>query len=152
MALAAAQVVDALAARITGLPLAGARVFTSRAWPIGEGELPAWRVTAADEDITPLTVGAPLIQTHDLQVELRGYSREVDDLDDKLHELTAEAATAIAAAGADDLAMLSPRLAIALRRVERTLGAEGEAAVGVATLTYVVRFNTAANDPQTILL
>jgi hypothetical protein len=51
MALAAAQVVDALAARMTGLPLTGSRVYTSRLWPVSEAEMPAWRLTAEDESI-----------------------------------------------------------------------------------------------------
>ena len=76
MPLAAAQIIDAIAARMTGLPLAGARVFTSRAWPLAEDALPAWRVLAANEDIEPTTVHPNARQEHRLQVELVRRYRE----------------------------------------------------------------------------
>jgi hypothetical protein len=51
MALAAAQVVDAVAARLVPVVLSGGRVYTSRLWPLTEAEIPAWRVTAEDEEV-----------------------------------------------------------------------------------------------------
>ena len=67
MALAAAQVIDALAARLVPLAATGGRVYTSRAWPLTD--LPAWRVTAEDEAVQQAAV-EPWNQ-HDLFVNAR---------------------------------------------------------------------------------
>ena len=53
MALAAAQVVDALAARVAPQAAVSGRVKTSRTWPWSEAELPACRIFAADERVEP---------------------------------------------------------------------------------------------------
>ncbi len=95
MPLAAAQVVNAIATRITGLSLAGVRVYTDRAWPLAEDALPAWKVVAVDEDVDPQTIHAPVLEQHALQIELQGYAKAVAGLDDALHALASEALTAL---------------------------------------------------------
>jgi hypothetical protein len=142
MALAAAQVIDALAARISGATSAGTRVFTSRAWPIGEDDLPAWRVTAASESIAGVALG-DYIHEHHLEVEARAYVRAVANLDDAMHAL-AEAALP---------ALFAPPVPYALEHagIDRELTAEGEAAVGVITLRLRASYFTRPTAPQTIL-
>lgn len=153
MALAAAQVIDAIAARLTGLALAGDRVYTSRAWPLAEDSLPAWRVIAADEDVEPITIHGPALEQHTLQVELHGFARTVSDLDDALHALAAQALTAIFSVSppADLLTDIKPKLQITLRRIERTLTKEGEAALGLVLLTLRVIFRVKANTPEILV-
>jgi hypothetical protein len=151
--LAAQQVVDAIASRITGLALTGARAYTSRMWPLSEADLPAWRVFAVDEDIEPTTVHSPFVQTHALQIELRGAARAVADLDDTLNALASQALTALfnPPGVADALSVLLQRVALTTRRIERAMATEGEAAVGLATLTLRAEFRTLSNAPDTIL-
>lgn len=155
MALAAAQVIDAIASRITGLALAGSRVYTSRAWPLAEADLPAWRVVAADEDVTPMTVHGPALQQHQLQVELRGHARAVADLDAALHALAAQALAAVFDTApqvpADALDGIASKLQIGLRRIERSLAAEGEAVLGLVVITLQVIFRTRSNAPETLV-
>src|SRR4051812_5941361 len=94
MALAAAQVVDALAALLVPVALSGGRVYTSRLWPLTEAELPAWRVTAETEEVQPTTIHSG-VEQHLLSVEAKGYARATDNLDDSLHALAAAGLTAL---------------------------------------------------------
>jgi len=163
MALAAAQVIDAIAGRINGLPLAGTDVFTSRAWPLTEEILPAWRVVAEDEEIEAMTVHRKTPQKHDLEVTLRGFARAVANLDDALNALAAEVLTAIFAdvvvsdpladppVVADALDQLANKLQISARRIERGYGTDGEAALGAVTVTLKAVFKTMSNAPETII-
>ena len=150
--LAAGQIVHAIAARITGLPL-GASVATDRAWAWSEDQLPAWRVVEVDEDIEPLTVHRPALQQHALQIELRGNVRDAAGLDDSLREMTAEALTAIfdTTPPADALAGIAPKHQLSLRRIERSMGKEGAADVGLTVITLRSEFRTYANAPETLV-
>jgi hypothetical protein len=152
MPLASAQVVDAIAARISGLALAGTRVYTSRAWPLDESQLPAWRVVAADEDIEPATVHVPALQKHRLQVELLGYCQAVADVDDALHALASQALTALFnAPGAPDALSAMTKVILTLRRIERALQSEGAATLGLITVTLRAEFHTRSNAPDTLI-
>lgn len=153
MALASAQIVDALAARITGLPLAGTSVYTSRTWPLAEAHLPAWKVVAVDEVISPLTVHADPLQAHELQVELRGHVAAVDNLDDDMHALASEALTAIfdTTPPADALTAIDSKLQLSQRRIERAMQSEGQATLGLIVLTLRGEFRTRASTPETLV-
>lgn len=151
--LAAQQVIDAVAARLNGLPLAGARVFTSRTWPLTEKDLPAWRLFAVDEDIEPQTIHEPSVQMHRLQIELRGHARATDDLDDRLNDLASEALGALFAnpPPSDTLSTLRQKVSLSARRIERGMQTEGEASVGIANITVRAEFMTRSDAPDTIL-
>lgn len=151
--LASAQVIDAIAVRMRGQPIAGSRVFTSRAWPLAIKDLPAWRVVADDEDIEPRTIHAGGPQLHTLTVKLHGICRAVDHLDDALHALASEAITALfnAPGTPDDLADLAGRVQLVQRSISRELQGEGEATLGAITVTLGAQFNTRASAPDTIL-
>lgn len=153
MTLAAAQVIAAVAARIINLPLAGADVFTSRAWPIADSALPAWRVIAVDEDIEPITVHGPWANAHRLQIEVHGLARAVQDLDDTLHALASEALTALfnEPMAPDALSALRGHVSLSLRRIERGMQSGGEAANGLVNITLRAEFQTLSNAPDTIL-
>jgi hypothetical protein len=154
MALAAAQVVDAIAARITGLALTGARVYTSRTWPLAEKDLPAWRVVAMDEAIAPKSLGPNPTQEHQLQVELRGHARAVADLDDALHGLAEQALKAVfpatPAGTPDALDGMARKIHLSLRRIERVLQMEGEATLGVVIVSLLIVFMTKAQSPDAL--
>lgn len=147
--LAAGQIVHAIATRITGLAL-GAGVFTARAWPLAEDQLPAWRVVAIDEDVEPQTVHSDPYQQHALQVELRGHVRATADLDEELHALSAEALAAVfdPTPPADALTSIVSKLQLTLRRIERAMATEGEAAIGLVVITLRATFRTRASAPE----
>lgn len=138
MALAAAQVIDALAARLVPLAATAGRVFTSRAWPLDV--LPAWRVTAADEAVSADTVEP--INRHDLAVEASAFTHAAADLDDALH--------ALAAGG---LALLfAPTVPYGLRLtgLSRRLAPDGEASTGVITLRLACTYWVNPSTPEVI--
>ncbi|MGK2897210.1 MAG: hypothetical protein ACSLE9_00785 [Burkholderiaceae bacterium] len=142
MALAAAQVIDAVAARISGATACGTNVFTSRAWPIGEEILPAARITGDKEEITGEGLGDRLGQ-HLLDINAAFYARAVADLDDALHALAVAALPAIFAAPVP--------YGLTLQGIDRKMAKEGEAAVGVITLRLQALFFTVPSAPETIL-
>lgn len=139
MALAAAQVIDALAARLVPLGTAGG-VHTSRTWPLPDN-LPAWRVTAEDEAVTEAMLSGT--NEHQLDVAVRGSTRATADLDDALHALAAAALAALFAPPAPYQLQLSG--------IRRQMAAEGEAAVGVVSLLVRATYYVDPADPETIL-
>jgi hypothetical protein len=139
MALAAAQVIDAVAARVAA---SGRPAYTSRLWPLAEAALPAWRVTAEQEDVERQAVGGDIAQ-HSLTVQLRGCVRATDDLDDALHALAATVLSLVFAAPVP--------YDMQLTAIDRYLATEGEAALGVITLTVRATYYVSAAAPETIL-
>jgi hypothetical protein len=142
MALAAAQVVDAVAALLVPMVATGGRVYTSRAWPLAESDLPAWRVTAEDETVETDALDDSE-QTHSLNIQAQCSTRAVADLDDALH--------ALAASGLGLLFDPPAPYGLRLQSIDRTLATEGEAAVGRVTLSLNATFQTAPSAPETIL-
>jgi hypothetical protein len=140
MALAAAQVIDAIAARLVPMVATGGRVYTSRTWPLGEADLPAWRVTAEGEDVTRATIDG--LNDHSLVVRARAAARATSDIDDTLHAL---AASGLALLFADPVPY-----GLQLERIDRDLSTEGEAAVGVISLDMRAQFFVAPATPETI--
>lgn len=154
MSLATAQVIDAVAARLRGGPLAGEDVFTSRAWPLTERNLPAWRVIASEENINPLTISANPTQQHELQIVLDGYVMNEATVDTAMHALQLEALQRLfpAAPGTPDaLDALMPRLRLTLRRVERYMQTEGEATLGKVSITLLAAYRTRASAPESLV-
>lgn len=142
MALAAAQVVDALAARVAvqaGLGTGGAK--TSRVWPWGEEELPACRVFAQDEQVQLATQEG--LNQHNLAVDVQYTCRATADLDDAMH--------ALAAAGLPLLFANPVPYGLQLTGITRETATEGEAAVGRITLQLLAIFFAAPQAPETIL-
>lgn len=138
MALAAAQVIDALAARVAALAPAGG-VHTSRTWPLVT--LPAWRVFASDESVDEAMLSG--VNEHALDVEVQGSAHAVADLDDTLHAMASVALTALFAAPVPHQLQLTG--------IQRRLATEGEAAVGRITLRVRATFYVDPAAPETIL-
>lgn len=138
MALAAAQVIDALAARLVPLGAAGG-VHTSRTWPLPD-DLPAWRVTAEDEAVTEAMLSGT--NEHQLDVAVRGSTRATADLDDALH--------ALAASGLALLFAPSVPYGLQLDAIVREVSTEGEASVGAIALELRATFYVAPATPETI--
>jgi hypothetical protein len=141
MALAAAQVVDALAARLMGLPLTGTRVYTSRWWPLSESEMPAWQVIADDESVQPAEISG--INEHRLIVQCSGYARATTNLDDALHDLAEQGLAAVCA--------LPALYGTQLVGIERSIETAGEASVGVIRLRLETTFFAAQSAPGVIV-
>lgn len=140
MALAAAQVVSALAARINAQAAVAGRVQTSRVWPWAEHELPAVRVYAADEVVEPAQLDR--VNLHRLDIEAQFTALAVNDLDDELHALAADALPLLFAEPVP--------YGLQLTAINRRLATEGEAAVGQITLQLSAIYFVAPAAPETI--
>lgn len=156
MPLAAAQIVDAIAARLSGATItpAGTRVYTSRAWPLQEDQLPAWRVFVSSETVEPITLtsrdGSLRMYQHTATVECEGTVRQVADLDDALNGM-AEAAWKRLFATRDASRLDPLGVEMFVSSVDRSMGTEGEAAIGQVSLVLTVNFKTLANAPDIII-
>lgn len=142
MALAAAQVVDALAARLAPVVLSGGRVYTSRLWPLTEADLPAWKVTAQDETVDLAQLDG-LLGQHTLSIEAAGFVRATTDIDDAMN--------ALAAAGLTALFADSIPYAMRLEGIDRDITQDGEASMGVIRLRIATTFFTNPAEPEIIL-
>ena len=140
MTLAAAQVIDAIAARLVPLAATGGRVYTSRAWPLDT--LPAWRVTAEDESVSADEGMVESINLHQLDIEARAFASATADLDDSLHTL--------AAGGLALLFAASVPHGLELRGIQRGMTTDAEAKVGAITLQLRCRFWVNPATPETI--
>jgi hypothetical protein len=141
MALAAAQVVDALATRLTGLGLTGSRVYPSRLWPITEAELPAWRVIAEDEPVQLTSMDG--INQHNLRVRCVGLVRATADADDAMHALAAQGLAALFVDPVPYGATLSG--------IQRSLVTEGEASLAAISLVITTQFFVRESAPETLV-
>lgn len=144
--LASGEIVHAVAARITGLPL-GAAVATDRTWPLSESDLPAWRVVEVDDEIDPGTVHRLAQQKHALQIELRGTVRAVSGVDDAARAIVQEALAALFAVSPPDDALKSVNLRnvqITLRRIQFEYEEAGQAVLGRAVVTLRAEYFVAA--------
>lgn len=142
MALAAAQVVDALAARLAPQALGPGGVRTSRLWPWAESDLPAVRVFVVDEAVQLSTVGRSINQ-HTLGVDVQYTLRATADADDAMHAL-AEAGLALL------FAEPLPH-GLQLVGINRETTSDGEAAVARITLQLQCLFFADPVDPGVIL-
>jgi hypothetical protein len=139
--LAAAQVVDALAALVNAQAAVAGRVKTSRTWPWAEDQLPAARVFVSDEVAAPVTMDG--VHEHRLAVDVQYTTRAVADLDDAMHTLAADGLTLLFAG--------TPPYGLSLSGISRETATEGEAAVGRITLQLQCLFHAAPSAPETIL-
>lgn len=143
MALAAEQVVQAVAARLAGQTVAGTKVYTSRMWPISDSHLPAVKIFAGDEN-SRLSEVATRVHEAELEVNVAGLVRSVDELDQDMNALAAEMLEAIFS---DEPVPYDLELTKTLRDV-RT---EGQADVGQITLQLRAKYFYDAAAPETIV-
>jgi hypothetical protein len=142
MPLAAAQVIDALAARLGTVSATGGRVQTSRTWPLATADLPCWRVLADGEDCELVALDGSL-HRHQLSVSCRAFTSATADLDDALH--------ALASAGLQALFLAPAPHALELLSINRGMATEGEAKLGTVTLLVRAEFYANPAAPETII-
>lgn len=147
--LAAAQAVDAVAALIRTVPAYATSVFTDRAWPLAEDNLPAWKVLPDDEEIEPTGPNFPALQQHELMVLAEGYCKAASAIDDAMHAMAANALGALFSSKATS-SLYPLHCSMACTRIAREFQPDGQAATGRITLSLRVRFHTYSNAPETI--
>lgn len=151
MALASAQIIDAVVTRLSGNTAASTRVYAGRVHPLTVAELPAWRVFADEESIVQQTVHYPAVLEHALSVQCDGYVQANASLDDAMHDLAEDALIALYDSQAHLSLGFSNLSVNAPQRIEREVVNEGQANLGRIGLSLLVRYRTAINDPATII-
>lgn len=142
MALAAAQVVDALVARLLAVTVTSGRVYPSRTWPLADADLPAWLVFVQDEPVELQGLDGDM-HMHTPVIACRAHAAATADLDDTLN--------ALAAAGLAALFAPPVPYALELTAIERRMATLGEARLGTVTLLVRATFIARASAPETIL-
>lgn len=149
MALAAEQVVVAVAALLATVSGMSASVYTDHPWPFDESDLPAWRVTDAEEEIVAHGANFPARNQHELTVKCEGLRKDVETIRADLNAMAAAALTKLFASRTSTSLSLG-NTAMVLQRIERDTVTEGQATCGRVTLSLRVRFHTSSNAPETI--
>jgi hypothetical protein len=142
MALAASQVIDAIAAKLVPLGLSNGHVYTDRAWPVAESDVPYWLVTAESESVESADLGGDLNQ-HQLEVLCRGKVKAITGIDDAMH--------ALASGGMALLFALPVPYHLQLTRIERSVQVGGESAIGEIAISIIATFFAKQSVPDTIL-
>ena len=140
------QIRDAAAAALTGLATSGSRVYESRTFELQDANLQGLRIYTNNEvvEISALGVGRTLERDLDLVVEC--CSKKSTGLDDELDAMLKEVEVALAANQSVGGAKW-----VQLKGIEIEMVGEAEREVGVARMTFQVRYYAALGTPDTAL-
>jgi hypothetical protein len=139
------QIRDRLETILTsGVSLVQRRVFGSRIYPLTAPQLPAIAVYTASESSNLQTMGLRT-QMRDLSVSIDVYVMVNDKFDDDIDALCVQIEQAIAA----DYTLNGLAKDTILTGTEIDFDGEAEKPIGVARLTYSIRYVTSIGDVET---
>ena len=137
---------NAVAAALTGLATTGARVYPNRIYPMDAASLPGLRIYMDADTVQTETVHTPVMQSHDLTLQVECCARAAADLDDTLDQIALEVETVLAAGVVVSGKTLSPLHAGSQFDDER-----GAIPAVVKRLTFTLSFYTLGNAPGTLV-
>lgn len=138
------QIVQAVAARLAGLPLTGSRVYAGRAAPKASGSTPFLLVYGRREQSAPMTMGRDRrALQRELTLAIEAVTASADDNDDQVDAIALEVERAMAADPhlgglCRDLYLVSTAL---------DARADGESRMGRARFEFTIIYITPAADP-----
>lgn len=135
---------NAAIAALTGLVTSGSRVYPSRLLPLRDTDLPCLLITTNDEEIDGADVHAVLFERQ-LTLSVRCAAKVSGVLDDTLDTMIAEVETAISAH------VFVQAKSVSLKSIRIDMDDSMDKPVGIAELSYVVTYYTAAGSPETAL-
>ena len=139
------QIRDRVASALTtGASLAQRRVYASRVYPLTESQLPAIAVYSASESSGLQTIGVRTLM-RELSLNVEVYVRVNEKFDDDIDALCVQIEEAIAA----DFTLNGLVKETILTSTEIDFDGEAERPVGVARLTYTIRYVTTIGDVET---
>jgi hypothetical protein len=139
------QIRDRVASTLTsGVALAQRRVYASRVYPLTEAQLPALAVYSASEGSGLQTMGLRTLM-RELSLTVEVYVRVNERFDDDIDALCVQIEEAIAA----DYTLNGLAKDTILTGTEIDFDGEAEKPVGVARLTYTIRYVTSIGDVET---
>lgn len=147
------QIRNALKTLLTGLPLTGTNVFTSRVTDYNRAtELPAINIVINEEEFDRADDSASIghnSQIRDIVIEIqcRAAAVGIDNIDDDLDALAL--AVEIAVAGDNNLSGLLFYNSYTGTTLE--IEDEAETATGLVTVSYGAQYVVDASDPETVV-
>lgn len=139
------QIRDRMESILTsGATLATGGVFASRVYPLTKAKLPALTIYTGSEASGLQTMGAKTI-ARDLSLIIDAYVRVTDTFDDDVDALCVQVEEAIAS----DYTLNGLAKNTVLSSTEIDFDAETERPIGVARMTYTIRYVTSIGDVET---
>ncbi len=139
------QIRDRMASTIsTGATLVSSRVYTTRVYPLTDANLPAITVYTGSEVSNRLNMGLNDLN-RSLTVDVDIYVRATSTFDDDVDAIAVQIEEAIAG----DFTVNGLAKEAVLTGTEIQFSGDAEQPIGVAKLTYSVRYVTALNDVET---
>jgi hypothetical protein len=139
------QIRDRMASTIsTGATLVSSRVYTTRVYPLTDANLPAITVYTGSEVSNRLNMGLNDLN-RSLTVDVDVYVRATSTFDDDVDAIAVQIEEAIAG----DFTVNGLAKEAVLTGTEIQFSGDAEQPIGVAKLTYSVRYVTALNDVET---
>ena len=127
-----------------GATLATGGVYASRVYPLTGTKLPALAIYAGSETSALETMGAKTL-ARDLSLIVDAYVRVTDTFDDAIDALCVQVEEAIAA----DYSLNGLAKNTVLTSTEIDLDGEAERPIGVARMTFTIRYVTSIGDVET---
>jgi signal transduction protein with GAF and PtsI domain len=131
-----------------GVPLVSSRVFATRVYPLTQAKLPAITVTAGAETSGLMTMGATMgVKSLDRTVEITVsiYENATASLDSAVDAIAVQVEEAIGA----DFTLGGIAKESVLTSTSIDFSGETEQPVGIATMTFAVRYVTSLTDVET---
>ncbi len=138
------QIRDRMASTIsTGATLVSSRVYTTRVYPLTDANLPAITLYTGSEVSNRLNMGLNDLN-RSLTVDVDIYVRATSTFDDDVDAIAVQIEEAIAG----DFTVNGLAKEAVLTGTEIQFSGDAEQPIGVAKLTYSVRYVTALNDVE----
>jgi hypothetical protein len=139
------QIRDRMASTIsTGATLVSSRVYTTRVYPLTDANLPAITVYTGSEVSSRLNMGLNDLNRI-LTVDVDIYVRATSTFDDDVDAIAVQVEEAIAG----DFTVNGLAKEAVLAGTDIQFSGDAEQPIGIAKLTYSVRYITALNDVET---
>lgn len=140
------QIRDAAAAVLTGLTTSSTRVYESRTHELQDVNLPGLRIYTNDEDVKIESIGVDRQLERNLELVVEACSKKSSGLDDELDLMIQEVEVSIAANQ-----NLGGAKRIQLTGIAIDMEGEAEKEIGVARMTFQVRYYSTLSRPDVAL-
>tara|TARA_R110001632_G_scaffold232969_1_gene375698 strand:- start:2653 stop:3075 length:423 start_codon:yes stop_codon:yes gene_type:complete len=129
---------------LANVPLAKRRVFPTRIFPLDGGKLPCLAVYTTSEASALQTMGRKTL-ARDVSIVVEAYIRASDTFDDDADAISVQIESAVSA----DTTLGGLAKDTVLISTEIEFSSEAERPIGVARLTFTVRYVTSIEDAST---
>jgi hypothetical protein len=139
------QIRDRIATILTsGVTLVSSRVYKTRVYPLSQAKLPAVTVYVGSESSGLMTIGVKTLM-RDLEVSIDVYENANASLDDNLDAIAVQIEETIGA----DFTLNGLAKQSVLTSTSIDFSGETEQPVGIARLTFTIRYITSVDDVET---